>query len=57
MNHYFADDGNYGDAEGLVVVKTEGWTEDDWDLIFMAQDWDRPRVARDIASQKLAESE
>ena len=57
MNHYFAEDGNYGNAEGLVIIRTDNWTDDDWDYIVLAQDWDKPRVARDIATQKLAEDE
>jgi hypothetical protein len=57
MNTYFADDGAYGNATGLVIIDTGDWTEEDWDLIDDTQDWERPRVARDIAIQKLAEDE
>jgi hypothetical protein len=57
MNHYFADDGNYGDANGLVVIDTALFTDEDWSLIEEATDWDRPKVARDIALQKVAEDE
>lgn len=57
MNHYFADDGNYGDANGLVIINTDYFTEDDWTLIEEASDWDRPRVAREIASTKLTEED
>jgi hypothetical protein len=38
-----------------VIIDTENWTTEDWDLMDDTQDWDRPRVARDIATQKLAE--
>ena len=31
--HYFAKDGSYGHAEGIEIIETEKWTEDDWDLI------------------------
>lgn len=57
MNHYFADDGNYGDANGLVVIDTALFTDEDWTLIEEATDWDRPKLARDIALQKVAEDE
>ena len=33
MNHYFATDGNYGNAENLVIIDTADWTEDEWDII------------------------
>ena len=28
--HYFAKDGSYGDADGLVVIDTSNWTAQDW---------------------------
>ena len=30
---YFAKDGNYGDASGLVIVDTSKWTEEQWQMI------------------------
>lgn len=30
---YFAADGNYGDASGLVIVDTSKWTEEHWQVI------------------------
>lgn len=27
---YFASDGSYGDAEGIVLIDTSEWTEDEW---------------------------
>jgi hypothetical protein len=33
MATYFASDGSYGDATGLVVVDTSKWTEEQWQMI------------------------
>jgi len=48
MSHYFAKDGNYGDALGLVVVDTSDWTEEHWVLIDEAMDDERPEIAEEI---------
>lgn len=57
MNHYFADDGNYGDANGLVVIDTGHFTDEDWTLIEQTSDWQRAVVARDIALAKIVEQD
>lgn len=57
MNTYFAEDGAYGNASGMVIIDTEDWTVEDWDLIDNTQDWDRPRVAREIANTKIVEQD
>jgi len=44
--HYFAQDGNYGDAYGMSIMETSHWNQDDWDIIEQASDADRPVVAR-----------
>jgi hypothetical protein len=44
--HYFAEDGNYGSAEGLTVMETTHWNHIDWDIIEGTADWYRPLVAR-----------
>ena len=46
--HYFAQDGNYGSAEGLVLVDTDQWTEQDFELIDESLDSERAEVARKI---------
>ena len=46
---YFAMDGNYGDSHGLVIINTSAWTQEDWDAIEMAGDYDRIVVALEIA--------
>jgi hypothetical protein len=32
-NTYFATDGSYGDASGLVIVDTSKWTHEQWQMI------------------------
>lgn len=44
--HYFAGDGNYGSADGYVVMETTHWSELDWEIIESASDEYRPIVAR-----------
>jgi len=46
---YFAMDGNYGSAHGLVVIDTNGWTDEDWEAVENASDADRFIVAVTIA--------
>ena len=46
--HYFTEDGNYGEADKLVVIETSSWNEEDWQEIDDTPDWDRPRVAKII---------
>jgi hypothetical protein len=45
---YFALDGNYGEAQGMVVVDTTKWSEDDWTQIEEASDSERAQVALDL---------
>ena len=42
---YFAKDGNYGEADGLVIIDTRLWNEDDWNTLEFASDWERPALA------------
>lgn len=46
--HYFAVDGNYGDASGMTVMETTHWNDTDWDIIEGTVDWHRPAIARAI---------
>lgn len=32
-NTYFATDGSYGDANGLVIVDTSAWTQQQWLMV------------------------
>ena len=55
--HYFAKDGNYGDALGLVVVDTSEWTEQDWVLIDEAIDDERPEIAEQINEMRMSNAD
>lgn len=55
--HYFAKDGNYGDALGLVVVDTSEWTEQDWVLIDEAMDDERPEIAEQINETRMSNAD
>lgn len=43
---YFAIDGNYGDAGGMMVLETTYWREIDWEILESASDSQRVNVAR-----------
>jgi len=49
MNHYFATDGNYGNAENLVIIDTTDWTEDEWDIIDQSPENDRTKIAQQLS--------
>lgn len=49
ITHYFATDGNYGDASGIVVVNTSKWTNQDWELVDETMDYERPQIAKQIS--------
>ena len=57
IEHYFAIDGNYGDASLIVIVDTTDWDKLDWIEIEEASDWERHLVAQEIANRKVAEDE
>ena len=48
---YFALDGNYGEAQGMVVIDTTKWSEDDWTQIEEASDSERAQVALDLTNK------
>ena len=50
--HYFAKDGNYGDASQMVVISTDNWTNDDWALLDETIDYNRAQVALDISIKR-----
>lgn len=49
--HYFAMDGNFGNADGIVLCQTQEWTEADWSEVEMASDYERANVAVEISRQ------
>lgn len=55
--HYFAIDGNYGDAESIVIVDTSTWDEDDWAAIEYAPEGRRAEIARAIADGEYNENQ
>lgn len=46
---YFASDGQFGDAEGLVFIETDGWEADDLEMIANTPPWDRKAFAQDMS--------
>lgn len=51
MQHYFAQDGNYGDAEEILIVDTDLWTEENWQELEDAYDNERPTIAQAISER------
>ena len=49
MATYFAQDGSYGDARGLIIVDTNSWSQDDWNAIEEVSDIHRASIAPTIA--------
>ena len=49
--HYFAIDGNYGNADGIVLCQTQDWTKADWSEVEMASDHERANVAVEVSRQ------
>jgi hypothetical protein len=47
--HYFAVDGNYGDASSLTIIDTTDWTDEDFSYIEGVRDYDLPFAARAIS--------
>jgi len=50
--HYFASDGNYGDAAGLLVVDSGAYTPEEWEELEAATDSTRLGLARELAARK-----
>ena len=51
--HYFAADGNFGNADELVIVDTSDWVEEDWERMEEAYDFQKPYVASSIRAYKV----
>lgn len=49
--HYFSPDGNYGNAEGLVIVQTFLWTKDDWEELENVHESEYSDKALEISSR------
>lgn len=50
-HHYFSPDGNFGDANGLIIVETTDWTDNDWVDLEEARDYERPQAAEAISER------
>lgn len=50
--HYFAADGNYGDAEALTIIDTTDWTPEEWEELENVHESDRAAMAASIARCK-----
>jgi hypothetical protein len=55
MKHYFATDGNYGDAEDILVIDSDLFTNEDWINISEELDYHRAELAQTIYKQRLKE--
>lgn len=51
---YVARDGNYGDAEGLVILDAAALTAEDWDELDECGDWRRAELAAELAAKRVA---
>ena len=51
-NLYVAADGSYGDATGMAIICTDGWTSGDWEELYNASDSDRRDTALRISDRK-----
>lgn len=52
--HYFAKDGNYGDAGGILILPTDRFTEADWAELSEATDSDRADLAGQIFNERMS---
>jgi hypothetical protein len=52
---YFAMDGNYGDADGIVLVETSTFSESEWTEIEEASDHERANLAVEISDRHKPE--
>ena len=46
---YFATDGSYGNANGLVIIDTRAWSPEDWEAVESVNDWSSSSLAHNIA--------
>jgi len=51
-DYYFAQDGNWGSAEEILLVDTTNWTEEDWELIEDATDSERGQIAQRLSEER-----
>ena len=51
LSSYFAVDGNYGSADGIVLCQTQFWTEEDWAEVENCTDSERGNKAVEVSRQ------
>jgi len=51
---WVSDEGTYG-TNGLVLIDTENWTDEDWAELEESRDWDRFQTAIDISEKRKAD--
>lgn len=49
MATYFASDGSYGQADGIVIIDTRTWNAEQWERMEYALDHERAAIAFSIA--------
>jgi hypothetical protein len=54
---YFAEDGSYGDASGILVMETTHFSELDWQMLEDCSDEQRTTVARLIVESYEPEAD
>lgn len=58
--HYFTNSGDYGDAEGIIIISTADWTEQEWEAIRTAPPREVVRAAlaihKELGQGKQSES-
>lgn len=47
---WVSDEGTYG-SNRIILVDTTGWTDDDWEKLEEARDWQRMDVAEELANK------
>jgi hypothetical protein len=51
---WVSDEGTYG-TNGIILVDTEKWIDEDWAQLEECSDWDRMQTAIDIAVKRGGE--
>ncbi len=46
---FFTDEGQFGDAKGLVFIEVDGWESSELEMIDDTPPWDRKAFAQDMA--------
>jgi hypothetical protein len=54
--HYFTLDGEYGSAQGLILIDTSNWTKAQWDALEDSHPADRLTIAKKFAKQNRGSS-